>query len=276
MRAAVVQMNSTGDLAGNLAAAERLTRAAAADGAELVLLPEKWPLLAAGPDLAAAAEDLSGPTMGAARGWAGELGIWLVAGSMGERDPEGSAPYNSSTLIGPDGEPRARYRKLHMFDVDVEDVSYRESEHERAGQEIVTAEADDACVGMSICYDLRFPELYRILALRGADVLTVPSAFTAATGRAHWEVLLRARAIENACFVLAANQCGEAPPQYHSFGHSMIVDPWGRIIAGLGADEEGFACAELDFAVLAEVRASIPALANRRSDAYQWPAEVRA
>lgn len=274
MRAAVVQMNSTGDLAGNLSVAERLTRAAAADGAGLVVLPEKWPLLAPGEDLARGAEGAEGPTMSAACGWARELGIWLLAGSVGERDPAGEAPFNTSVLIDPGGQAVARYRKLHMFDVDVEGVSYRESDHERAGGEIVTATAGEAELGLSICYDLRFPELYRILALRGAEVLTVPSAFTAATGRAHWEVLLRARAIENACFVLASNQCGQAPPNYHSFGHSMIVDPWGRIIAGLGADEVGFACADLDFAAQAEVRASIPALANRRADAYDWPAAV--
>ncbi|CAN5506688.1 carbon-nitrogen hydrolase family protein [soil metagenome] len=268
-------MNSTGDVAGNLSVAERLVRAAAADGATLVLLPEKWPLMASGEELALGAEDPEGPTMTTARSWARELGVWLVAGSVGERDPAGGdSPFNSSALIDPEGEVVTRYRKLHMFDVDVEGVSYRESDHERAGEEIVTARVGDAELGLSICYDLRFPELYRILALRGADVLTVPSAFTATTGRAHWEVLLRARAIENACFVLAANQCGEAPPQYSSFGHSMIVDPWGRIIAGLGADEEGFACADLDFAAQAEVRASIPALANRRGGAYVWPAEV--
>ncbi len=279
MRAAVVQMNSTGDAAGNLANGERLTRAAAADGAELVLLPEKWPLLAAGEDLARAAEDPSGPVISAARGWARELGIWLVAGSVGERDraePADAPPFNSSSLIDPEGEVLASYRKLHMFDVDVEGVSYRESEHERAGEEIVTACAGEAKLGLSICYDLRFPELYRILALRGAEVLTVPSAFTAPTGRAHWEPLLRARAIENACFVLAADQCGEAPPHYRSHGHSMIVDPWGRIIAGLGADDEGFACAELDLRAPSQIRAQIPALANRRADAYSWPEGVRA
>jgi predicted amidohydrolase len=265
-------MNSTGDADSNLAAAERLVRAAAADGAELVVLPEKWPLLATGEEMAAGAEPAHGPTITLAAGWARELGIDLLAGSLSESDGDGP-PFNCSVLIGSDGEQRASYRKLHMFDVDVEDVSYRESEHEQAGREIVTATVGEAQLGMTICYDLRFPELYRILALRGADVFSIPSAFTATTGRAHWEVLLRARAIENACFVLAANQFGEAPPHYHSHGHSMIVDPWGRILAGLGPDEEGFAAAELDFANQAEVRASLPALANRRGDAYEWPRE---
>ena len=157
-----------------------------------------------------------------------------------------------------------------MFDVDVGGVAYRESHAESPGGDVVLADAADVRVGLTICYDLRFPELYRILALRGATVITVPSAFTAVTGRDHWEVLLRARAIENQVFVLAANQVGEAPPHYSSYGHSLIADPWGRVLAEVD-DGEGFAAADLDFAELERIRADLPALANRRPEAYRWP-----
>jgi predicted amidohydrolase len=276
LRAAVVQLNSTADKDRNLAAAERLVRAAAADGATLVALPEKWNLLAPGPDLLAGAEPLDGPSLTAARGWARELGIHLLAGSVSEQGPDGKA-FNTSVLIGPDGSDIAAYRKIHMFDVDVGGVSYRESEHEEPGEEIVVAALPEATLGLSVCYDLRFPELYRILAVRGARIVTVPSAFTLATGRDHWQVLLRARAIEDQVFVLAPNQVGEAPPHFSSYGRSLIVDPWGVVLA-TAPDEECFAAADLDLAAQERVRESLPSLANRRPRAYAWPqlAEARA
>jgi deaminated glutathione amidase len=269
LRAAVVQLNSTNDKARNLATAERLVRAAAADGAELVALPEKWNLLAGGAELVAGAEPLDGPSLGAARLWARELGINLLAGSVSEQGPEGKA-FNTSVLIGPAGDDLAVYRKIHMFDVDVGGVAYRESEHEEAGEEIVTAALAEATVGLSVCYDLRFPELFRILAVRGAGLLTLPSAFTFATGRDHWEVLLRARAIENQAFVLAPNQVGETPPHFSSYGHSTIADPWGKVLA-VAPDQECFVAADLDFAAQDRVRESLPSLANRRPRAYAWP-----
>jgi predicted amidohydrolase len=267
-----VQLNSNGDKARNLAAAERLVRAAAADGADLVALPEKWNLLASGEELAAGAEALDGPSLGAARSWARELGINLLAGSIAERGDEGGSggTFNTSVLIGADGADIAAYRKIHMFDVDVGGVAYRESEHEQAGEEIVSAPVDGLEVGLTVCYDLRFPELYRILAVRGARLIAVPSAFTAATGRDHWEVLLRARAIENQVFVIAPNQAGEAPPHYSSHGHSAIVDPWGTVLAVAGAGE-CFAAAELDLAAQERVREELPSLANRQPAAYRWP-----
>ena len=271
MRAAAVQLNSNVDKARNLTAAERLVRAAAADGAELVALPEKWNLLAAGEELLAGAEALAGPSLTAARGWARELGIHLLAGSIAERGGDaGEKASNTSVLIGPAGEDLAIYRKIHMFDVDAGGVSYRESEHEQAGSEVVTAPLGELIAGLSVCYDLRFPELFRILALRGARILTVPSAFTAATGRDHWEVLLRARAIENQAFVLAPNQVGQAPPHFDSFGHSAIVDPWGALLA-LAPDGECFVAADLDLAAQDRVRAELPSLANRRPTSYVWP-----
>ncbi|HEX7293644.1 MAG TPA: carbon-nitrogen hydrolase family protein [Solirubrobacterales bacterium] len=268
MRAAVVQLNSTGEKARNLAAAERLVRAAAADGAELVALPEKWNLLAGGEELLAGAEPLDGPTLTAARGWARELGIHLLAGSISERGDEKA--FNTSVLIGPDGVDLAVYRKIHMFDVAAGGVTYRESEHEQAGEEIVSVPLGEPILGLTVCYDLRFPELYRILAVRGARLIAVPSAFTLATGRDHWQVLLRARAIENQVFVLAPNQVGEAPPHFSSFGRSAIVDPWGVVLA-TAPDEECFVAAELDLAAQDRIRESLPSLANRRPRAYSWP-----
>jgi predicted amidohydrolase len=278
MRAAAIQLNSTADKARNLEAAERQVRAAAADGAELVVLPEKWNLLGDADVLREGAEPLGGPTISAAGSWAQELGIHLVAGSIAERVEGNQKLFNTSALIGPDGELHARYRKIHMFDVHVGGVSYRESENEEPGDEIVAAAVGESLpgvtLGMTVCYDLRFPELYRILAVRGATVLTVPSAFTFETGKDHWEVLLRARAIENQAFVIAPNQFGEAAPHYRSYGHSMIVDPWGVVIAE-EPDGEGFAAAELDLDVEDRVRAALPSLANRRPGSYRWPEAIR-
>jgi predicted amidohydrolase len=270
VRAAAVQLNSNGDKDRNLEAADRLVRAAATDGAEFVALPEKWNLLAGGEELAAGAEPLDGPSLTAARGWAGDLGIHLLAGSISERGEEGEKASNTSVLIGPGGENLAVYRKIHMFDVDAGGVSYRESEFERPGSEPVAAAVGDLTAGLTVCYDLRFPELFRILALRGARLIAVPSAFTLATGRDHWEVLLRARAIENQLFVIAPNQFGSAPPHYSSFGRSMIVDPWGVVLA-TAPDEECFIGADLDLEAQDRVRESLPSLANRQPGAYAWP-----
>ena len=270
MRVAAVQLNSNGEKERNLAAAERQVRAAAAAGAEFVALPEKWNLLAGGEELVAGAEPLDGPSLTAARGWAGDLGIHLLAGSISERGAEGEKASNTSVLIGPEGEDVAVYRKIHMFDVDAGGVSYRESEHERPGSEAVTAPLGELTLGMTVCYDLRFPELFRILALQGARIVAVPSAFTLATGRDHWEVLLRARAIEDQVFVVAPNQTGEAPPHYSSFGRSMIVDPWGVVLA-TAPDGEGFIAAELDLAAQDRIRESLPSLANRQPATYRWP-----
>ncbi|MFN8150546.1 MAG: carbon-nitrogen hydrolase family protein [Solirubrobacterales bacterium] len=273
MRVAAAQLNSTADTGANLAAAERVVRAAAAEGAELVVLPEKWSLLGDADTLRELAEPLDGPAISAARAWARELGIHLVAGSVAERVAGHELLSNTSLLIDPEGQIAATYRKVHMFDVDVDGVSYRESDAEAPGEEVVTAPAGELELGLSVCYDLRFPELYRVMALRGATAVTVPAAFTAFTGRDHWEVLLRARAIENQLFVIAAGQFGEAPPHFSSWGHSMLVDPWGRILDQL-PDGEGHAIADLDLTELESVRERIPSLANRRPGAYEWPEGV--
>ncbi len=275
MRAAAIQLNSTADVDANLEAAERQLRAAAQAGANLLVLPEKWSLLGSAEVMAERAEPLDGPVVATTRGWARELGVHLLAGSVAERVPGRELLSNTSLLIDPAGEITATYRKIHMFDVDVGGVSYRESDGEQAGEEIVLGAAGDLPLGMTVCYDLRFPELYRILALRGALAITVPSAFTSTTGRDHWEVLLRARAIEDQLFVIAANQSGEAPPHYDSWGHSMIVDPWGKVLDEIAAGE-GYAIADLDLAELEGVRERVPSLANRRGGAYAWPEEVGA
>jgi deaminated glutathione amidase len=275
VRAAAVQLNSGTDKARNLAAADRLTRAAAADGAELVVLPEKFNLLAVEDELRGGAEPLDGPTVGWARETARELGIDLVAGSFAERRAERERLSNTSVHIGPDGELRAVYRKIHMFDVTVEGVEYRESATEEPGGEIVVSEAGGVPLGLSVCFDLRFPELFRILAVRGARVIAVPSAFTRPTGEAHWELLLRARAVENQAFVVAADQVGEWQPGKESHGGSMIVDPWGEVLARAPDSRAGggetFVCADLDFARQDEVRERLPSLAGRVESAYRWP-----
>jgi predicted amidohydrolase len=271
MRAAAVQLSSTPDRDRNLDAADRLTRGAAARGAELVVLPEKWPVLGTPEQTAAGAEPLDGAALSWARGAARELGIDLVAGSVAERSDDGGRGSNTSVHIGPDGEDRAVYRKVHMFDVEVGGRTYRESEYEAPGGEIVTSElANGEGLGLTVCYDLRFPELYRILAVRGATVVTVPAAFTETTTRDHWEVLLRARAIEDQCFVVAANQVGEPAPGIRTGGRSMIVDPWGLVLAQ-APDLETFILADLDFGRLRGIRTKLPSLANRMPAAYRWP-----
>jgi deaminated glutathione amidase len=276
LRAATIQLNSGADPDANRAAAEPLVRAAAADGATLVVLPEKWTALGGEETLRAGAEPLYGPTLAWSRRLAAELAIDLVAGSFLERVPGREKLANTSVHVGPDGEVRGVYRKLHMFDVEVGGRRYLESALEEPGEDIVvSATADGVGLGMSVCYDLRFPELYRILAVRGARVLAVPAAFTLATTRDHWETLLRARAIENQAFVIAANQTGEHPGGQRSGGRSMIVDPWGIVLAQ-AADAPGHIVASLDLDRQREIRSTLPSLANRRPSAYRWPEQVHA
>jgi deaminated glutathione amidase len=274
VRVAAVQLSSTADLSENLASAEQHTRAAAADGAKLIVLPEKWTAMGSDEQLRAAAEPLEGSAIGWARALARELGVDLVAGSISERLAGQDKLANTSVHVGPDGELKAVYRKLHMFDVEVGGRTYRESELEEPGDEIVTSQTSDGVeLGLTICYDLRFPELYRILAVRGARVLAVPAAFTLATTRDHWETLLRARAIENQAFVIAANQVGEHPGGHRSGGRSMIIDPWGVVLAQ-APDRPTHVLAELDLERQREIRVQLPSLANRRPEVYRWPQEA--
>jgi deaminated glutathione amidase len=272
LRVAAVQLNSTADRVANMAVAERLTRLAAADGARLIVLPEKWTAMGTEEDLRRGAEGLDGGAIQWARAIARELGVDLVAGSILERVAGQEKLANTSVHVDPHGEVQAVYRKVHMFDVEVGGHVYRESELEQAGDEVVLSHtADGVELGMSICYDLRFPELYRILAVRGARIVALPAAFTLTTTREHWEVLVRARAIENQAFVIAANQVGEHPGGQHSGGRSMIVDPWGVVLAQ-APDSPGYVVVELDLERQREIRTRLPSLANRRPEAYRWPA----
>jgi deaminated glutathione amidase len=277
VRAAAVQLQSTDDKDRNLEDADRLTRAAATDGAELVVLPERLDIRGTAADYAAGADTLDGQAVTWARDTARELGIDIVAGSVAERREDHERVANTSVHAGPDGELKAVYRKIHMFDVEVGGVEYRESEHSEPADEIVVSEtAQGLGLGLTICYDLRFPELYRILALRGARIVAIPAAFTRVTGEAHWEILLRARAIENQVFVIAPGQGRLPGPDRDSYGNSMIVDPWGEVLARAGGEGACFVAADLDLARQDEIREKLPSLANRVAAAYRWPEEVRA
>ncbi len=270
MRAAAIQLNATDDFDRNLATADRLVRDAAARGAELVALPEKWTVLGGREQMTAGAHSFDGPAISWARSVAAELGIDLLAGSLFEREPGAEKGSNTSVHVGPDGQLRAVYRKIHLFDVEVDGAVYAESATEDPGDEsVVTELAGGARLGLSVCFDLRFPELYRILALRGAQLLAVPAAFTLPTTRDHWEILIRARAIENQCFVIAPNQVGEHPGGLRSGGRSMIVDPWGLILA-TAPDAEVAILADLDLRQQEQIRRRLPTLARRRPSAYAW------
>jgi deaminated glutathione amidase len=268
VRVAAVQLNSTEDTEANLDTADRLVREAATLGASLVVLPEKWSVLGTPEQMAAGAQTLHGRCITWARDVAAELEIDLVAGSIVEQVAEQEKRSNTSVHVAPSGEIRAVYRKLHMFDVEVDGVTYAESREEAPGEEVVVSElADGTGLGMSVCYDVRFPELYRALVSRGVEVIVIPSAFTLATTRDHWEVLVRARAIENQCFVIAPNQIGAHPPGNRSGGRSLIVDPWGLVLA-TAPDVETVIVADLDFENLEDVRRRLPVLAHRRPDIY--------
>jgi deaminated glutathione amidase len=273
VRAGAIQLNASDDVARNLETADRLVREAASLGAELIVLPEVWSVIGPRDALRAGAQPLDGEVIGWARATAGELGVDLVAGSIVERTGEtDDRCANTSVHVGRDGALRAIYRKIHLFDVEIEGMVHTESSVFTSGAEIVTTvlgDADSTTLGLTICFDLRFPELYRLLALRGAEVITVPSAFTLPTTRDHWEPLLRARAIENQCFVVAPNQIGQHPGGNRSGGRSMIVDPWGTVLA-CAPDREAAIVAELDLSRGAEIRARLPTLPRRRPEAYDW------
>jgi predicted amidohydrolase len=262
--AAAVQMTSTADAERNLAAAEALVEEAAARGAALVGLPENFAFLRAEGQPVPEAQALDGPWVGRMSGLARRLKITLLLGSLPERVPGDARVRNTSLLLGPDGRTLAVYRKIHLFDIDLPGMEHlKESRSVLPGDEVVLAETPFAPIGLSICYDLRFPELYRELTRRGARILAVPSAFTERTGKAHWEVLLRARAIENLAYVLAPAQVGSHGPGRASHGQAMIVDPWGAVLAQ-APDGEGLALAELDFQRQDRIRRELPALLHAR------------
>jgi deaminated glutathione amidase len=274
IRVACVQLTSRADKAENLAKTDRLVAEAAAGGADVVLLPEKWNAIGDAETLHEAAETIeTGESVEAMRGWSSRHGITLVGGSITERREGREKLSNTSLVFDPDGELVALYRKIHLFDVDVGGHRYRESDAEEPGEEPVVARLEGWSIGLTVCYDLRFPELYRILALEGAELVTVPAHFTLYTGKDHWHVLLRARAIENQNYVAAAAQIGETLPGKLSYGRSLIADPWGTVLAQ-APDEETVISAELDRERLRQVRRNLPSLANRQADAYRWPART--
>ncbi len=252
----------------NLASAERLVWRAAAAGADIALLPERWDAFGSADEIRAAAEPIDGPRLTAVQGWARELGLAIVAGSVAERVPGDVRLRNTSVAFDRDGHRVAVYRKIHQFDVDLPGQRVRESDTDAPGTGGVLATLGDVQIGLTICYDLRFPELYRAYAVAGATVVTVPAAFLERTGRDHWEVLLRARAIENQCFVAAANQSGALPAGITAYGRSMVVDPWGTVLAQ-APDGEGLIVAQCDHDTLARVRAQVPSLAHRKPEAYE-------
>ncbi len=271
VRVACVQVTSTPDMAANIAAACAFIRDAAAAGAKFVLLPENVTLLAGGGAIRETAPESRGhPARQAFANVARETGVWLLAGSLAEKAGDGRLA-NRSLLFDAEGATVAEFDKIHMFDVTLDDgESYRESASYRPGDRAVVAETPWGPLGMTVCYDMRFPSLYRALAQAGAVMLSVPSAFTVPTGRAHWHVLLRARAIETGCFVFAPAQCGSHYGKRRTYGHSLIIDPWGEILAEAG-EEPGVIMADIDLGAVEAARAKVPSLSHDRDFAPPRP-----
>jgi deaminated glutathione amidase len=269
LRVAAVQLQSQDDVSKNLDECRRLVRAARADGTKLVVLPENFAYFGSEQNKRAVAErfaDPNGAIQCALSEMARSAEVFLVAGGFPEASADAARPYNTALVFGPDGVPLSSYRKIHLFDVALQDgTNLSESSGTTGGavDALVCFDIGGFRVGLSICYDLRFPELYRALVSQGANVLLVPAAFTLHTGRDHWHPLLRARAIESQAYVVAAGQWGKHPEGRTTYGHSMVVDPWGTVIAE-ASDQVGFVSATLDLDYLKRVRAAIPCLGNRR------------
>jgi len=273
LNVAIIQMNSRDDKRANIATALDLIDRAAATGARLVALPEVWPYL--GPDdvVRDQAETIPGPITEVLAQRARRHGIYIHGGSIYESRPGDPGMYNTTFVLDPMGEIIARYSKIHMYDVVLDGVAeYQESATVTPGDEIAITEIDGIQVGLTICYDLRFPELFRILALKGAQAITLPAAFTLMTGKDHWEPLIRARAIENELYMIAPAQWGTHPPGKWCYGRSMIVDPWGTVVT-TASDGVGIANAIVEPSRVEAVRRQIPSLTNRRPGAYKWPEE---
>ena len=274
IRLACAQLTSGTDKAANLETAERLVAQAAATGADVVALPEKWNAIGDPDVLHDAAESIEdGESVLAMANWAKQHGVSLIGGSITERREGREKLSNTSLVFDPDGELVAAYRKIHLFDVEVGGHVYRESDAEEPGDETVVANIEGWPVGLTVCYDVRFPELYRILALQGALLATVPAHFTLHTGKDHWHLLLRARAVENGLYVAAPAQIGVTGIGRPSYGRSLIVDPWGTVVTQ-APDEETVISADLDQARVDEVRRQLPSLENRQPDSYRWPSTV--
>jgi predicted amidohydrolase len=268
MLVAAIQMNTRNHKEVNVQKAEALIDAAAKKGAVLAVLPETFNFLGPDEEKPAEAESIPGPTTERLMERAAHHAMFIIAGSIFEVSPQPGKLYNTSVLINPDGRIVAKYRKIHLFDIDVEgEAPYRESALVIPGKEIVSAETSLGTIGLTICYDLRFPELYRVLSYRGSQIISIPSAFTLHTGLAHWEALIRARAIENLSYVIAPGQIGTHPVNRECFGNSMIVDPWGTVVTR-APNSEAVVVADIDLDYQKKVRENLPSLTHRRTDIY--------
>jgi len=271
---AVLQMNSGEDKSTNVETAQRLIDEAAATGARLVVLPEIWTYLGGDDGNRTNAEPIPGPVTAALAAKAQQHGIYLHGGSILEKREGEPKLFNTTVVFDPNGEIVAQYSKIHIFDVVLDGVAtYRESNTVKRGEEIVTFDLDGTTIGLAICYDLRFPELFRILRLRGADVIVLPAAFTMTTGKDHWEVLIRARAIENQVYMVSCGQFGADAAGKWCYGRSLIADPWGTVL-GTAPDREHVLTATLDLDYLQKVRRQVPSVENRQADLYRWPDET--
>lgn len=269
VRVAVVQLTTTTDQDQSLAEAQALVKTAAASGAKLVALPENVSFMGSETEKAQRAESLDGPTFSRMAEWAQDFGIHLLAGSIPEKSADPRRPFNTSVLFSPTGEPISVYRKIHLFDVALgPGATHTESDSVSPGDRLALGPTPAGVLGLSICYDLRFAGLYRALVRAGAQVLAVPSAFTIPTGRDHWEVLLRARAIENQCYVLAPAQVGRNTERRRTYGRSMIIDPWGTILAQC-PDRPSVASAEIDLETVDSFRCRLPCLEHERPNLYR-------
>jgi deaminated glutathione amidase len=276
LRVAAIQMNSRDDKSKNIETALRLIDRAAGAGAKLVALPEVWAYLGPEAGNRDSAEPVPGPLTDLLAERARRHGIFLHTGSFYEARASDPRIFNTNVVISPDGDIIAKYSKIHMFDVVLDGVAtYQESATVSPGDEIVTVDIDEVRVGLAICYDLRFPELFRILALRGADVIMLPAAFTMTTGKDHWEILIRARAIENGVYMVAPAQVGSHGDGHWCYGRSLIADPWGTVLA-IAPDRETVISADLDLEYLQKIRRQVPSLANRMPDRYAWPEQPAA
>ena len=267
MRAAIFQMTSGIEPAANGAAIAEMVARARSEGADMLFTPEMAGYLDRDRNRAAATlrDEANDPVLALVRDAAARHGMWVHIGSLPLKDERADGRWsNRSFMIDADGAIRARYDKIHLFDVDLATgESWRESSVYGPGEEVVAVDTPWGRMGLSVCYDMRFPDLYRALTNAGATILLAPAAFTVPTGQAHWHVLLRARAIEAGCFVIAAAQVGRHADGRETYGHSLVVDPWGELLLDMGG-EAGLALAEIDLSRIEEVRGRVPAIANRR------------
>lgn len=265
----VIQADIQDDKEKNLVKVEKLIEKAIKKGAQFVTMPENINYIGSTERNIANAEPIPGETSLFFSNLAKKHSVWIHCGSFAESAPGFKKVYNTSIVVDPAGEIVALYRKIHMYDVDIANgPSVRESDAKMPGREIVVFDSEYGRMGLSICYDMRFPELYRIMALKGAKLMFVPANYTLFTGKDHWEVVLRTRAIENQCFVAAAGQVG-VKPKFQSYGRSMVIDPWGTVIAQ-ASDGEGVIVAEIDMDRVENVRRQLPSFPNRRPEAYDW------